>query len=116
MADKNNPMMTNFTPRNIEWREKEKEVLILWGDGHKTTLPFLYLRKNCPCASCREERANQNPFKIIQHEISPKAILPKSMSPVGNYAIKIHWGDGHALGIYTFEILRQLCFCELCKG
>ncbi len=107
--------MPNFIPQDIQWREKEAELFILWKDEHKTTLPFLYLRKNCPCASCREERSNQNPFKIIKLEVSEKTILPKSMSPVGNYAIKIHWSDGHATGIYTFELLRQLCICKECK-
>lgn len=107
--------MANFIPKDIQWREKEKEIFILWEDEHKTSLPFLYLRKSCPCASCREERSNQNPFKIIQQEVSQEAILPKTITPVGNYAVKIHWSDGHATGIYTFELLRQLCFCKTCK-
>ena len=107
--------MTHFTPKDIQWREKEKDIFILWEDEHKTFLPFLYLRKNCPCASCREERSRENPFKIIQYEASPKTVLPKTITPVGNYAIKVHWSDGHATGIYTFELLRQLCFCKECK-
>jgi DUF971 family protein len=31
------------------------------------------------------------------------------MTPVGYYAYKITWNDGHDTGIYTLENLRQLC-------
>jgi DUF971 family protein len=30
--------------------------------------------------------------------------------------MRIHWGDGHQAGIYTFEYLRQLCPCETCRA
>ena len=32
----------------------------------------------------------------------------------GRYAIRFHWSDGHSTGIYTFELLRQLCPCPIC--
>ena len=31
------------------------------------------------------------------------------MAPVGYYAYKVTWDDGHDTGIYTIEILRELC-------
>ena len=31
-----------------------------------------------------------------------------SATPVGNYALKLAWADGHADGIYTWELLRSL--------
>jgi DUF971 family protein len=37
------------------------------------------------------------------------------MMPVGNYAYKIIWNDGHDTGIYTLENLRALCECASCK-
>ena len=39
-----------------------------------------------------------------------------SVSGVGSYAIKICWGDGHDLGIYSWEHLRRLCQCEECES
>jgi DUF971 family protein len=37
------------------------------------------------------------------------------VEPVGNYAIRIHWSDGHSAGIYSYEHFRHLCQCEECK-
>jgi DUF971 family protein len=34
---------------------------------------------------------------------------------VGNYAIEFRWHDGHSTGIYTYNYLRSLCPCRICK-
>lgn len=33
----------------------------------------------------------------------------RELEPVGNYALKLGWGDGHSGGLYTFGYLRTLC-------
>jgi DUF971 family protein len=38
-----------------------------------------------------------------------------SVEPVGNYAIRIVWSDGHSTGIYSFEHFRRICPCEECR-
>lgn len=38
------------------------------------------------------------------------------MAEVGDYALRVAWGDGHATGIYTFGFLRDLCSCSECAG
>ena len=35
----------------------------------------------------------------------------ENVEPVGNYAIRIHWNDGHSSGIYSYDHLRQICPC-----
>lgn len=107
-------MTTPHRPKDMTWLEKTSEFSITWDDGHKTVLPFAYLRKKCPCALCRDKQENPNPFKFVS-ETSPAASLAKDISSVGHYAIKIEWADGHSSGIYTFEILRNLCPCAQCK-
>ena len=37
---------------------------------------------------------------------------PAAMAPVGYYAYKIVWNDGHDAGIYTIENLRELCTAD----
>jgi DUF971 family protein len=37
------------------------------------------------------------------------------LGEVGDYALQLTWGDGHATGIYTFVFLRELCACALCR-
>ena len=57
-----------------------------------------------------------DPFRILtDKELAPRPPLaPVEISPVGNYAYKIVWNDGHDTGLYTLEYLRQLCECPLC--
>jgi DUF971 family protein len=43
------------------------------------------------------------------------AAKPTSAEGVGKYAIKFHWNDGHELGIYSWQFLRDVCPCEECK-
>ena len=88
-----------------------------WSDGHQSVYAWKHLRDNCPCASCREERENPkpaDPFHILKpNELVPLA--PREMTPVGRYAYKIVWSDGHDTGIYTLEHLRSLCQCPQCQ-
>lgn len=66
----------------------------------------------CPCAQCRETRAAGSQAKgrltILPGNYSGP-ITVVAAEPVGNYAIRIDWSDGHGSGIYTFEYLRELC-------
>jgi DUF971 family protein len=36
------------------------------------------------------------------------------VEPVGNYAIRIDWSDGHNTGIYSYDHLRHICQCAQC--
>ncbi|MFB3073931.1 MAG: gamma-butyrobetaine hydroxylase-like domain-containing protein [Candidatus Methylomirabilales bacterium] len=38
------------------------------------------------------------------------------MAPVGRYALSFTWSDGHSTGIYSFDFLRSLCPCEICRS
>jgi DUF971 family protein len=44
------------------------------------------------------------------------AAKPVSAEPVGRYAIKFTWNDGHELGIYSWNFLRDWCPCTECKA
>lgn len=91
------------------YREGEDLLVIEWNDGKRCSYPWKQLRRNCPCASCREERLEPpDPFRILTPaELVP--LKPVTMAPVGRYAYKIVWSDGHDTGIYTLEHLRSLC-------
>ena len=61
-----------------------------------------------PCPGCREEKLKPaDPSHILKPaEIAP--LVPVAMTPIGHYAYKITWSDGHDSGIYTLENLRAL--------
>jgi DUF971 family protein len=90
---------------------------ITWGDQHASVYPLKYLRAECPCAACRtaREEARSNPLRVIgANERAPLHGI-SDIEPVGRYGMRIDWKDGHSTGIYTFEYLRQICPCEVCR-
>ena len=90
----------------------EDEILITWDDGHRSLYSYEYLRLNCPCAACRDEWTGRR--RITLDKIQ-KGIKPSSMAPVGRYALKFNWSDGHDTGIYGFDFLRGICPCDACQ-
>jgi len=98
--------------------EQERTLEIEWDDGHLSIYPLKLLRSECPCASCRtiREEGRNNPFRVIGPNERPPNFDLEDVEPVGRYGMRIHWGDGHAAGIYTFDYLREICPCEACRA
>jgi len=100
-------------PNKLEIRDGSK-LLIEWNDGQAREIAFGELRKACPCATCREQRAKPaepsgglGPLQVLSMaEARPLSVL--GMKPVGNYAYSIAFSDGHDTGIFTLELLRSL--------
>jgi DUF971 family protein len=92
-------------------REGDELLYIEWSDGAKGVVTWERLRANCPCATCREDRAKPpDPFRVLSpRELEAGPPRPAAMAPVGYYAYKVVWADGHDAGIYTLENLRELC-------
>ena len=97
-------------------KEGDDRLVIAWSDGHRSVHPWAHLRAQCPCAGCREERTQPpDPFRVLKpSELVP--LRPTAITPVGYYAYRITWSDGHDAGLYTLEHLRQLCQCDQCKN
>lgn len=94
-----------------------------WRDGHKSSWTFFWLRHACPCATCHEEReASGRPPGIPKPK--PQTLLvmyeapvkPLEVTPVGKYALRFKWSDGHESGIYSWEYLRRHCQCADCTA
>ena len=96
-------------------KEGDDRLVIQWNDGHRGVSAWTHLRKECPCAGCREERQKPpDPFRVLKpSELGP--LRPLRIDPVGRYAYKITWSDGHDTGIFTLENLRALCECDQCR-
>ena len=108
-----------ITPKEIR-RVPGQGLKITWTDGASSLLSAQALRINCPCAECKELRGDSSHSKplgsptgkkkgltVIQHTVDEQTDLKKVWG-VGTYAIGIEWGDGHATGIYTYDLLRDL--------
>jgi DUF971 family protein len=80
----------------------EGGMKIVWPGGAEVTIPFVALRDSCPCAGCVDEATGK---KTLDPATIPPDIRPEQLLPVGNYAIQIHWSDGHSTGIYSWRTL-----------
>lgn len=87
------------------WRATTTEIA--WADGHRGIYPHDVLRGYCPCAGCQGHGAE------IRFIAGGDTSI-KSIEQVGDYALQLEWGDGHATGIYTYRYLRDLCRCPAC--
>jgi DUF971 family protein len=83
----------------------EGGVRIQWPGGVEVTIPFVQLRDACPCAECVDERTGE---KLLQLASIPPDVRPEQVAAVGNYAVQIHWSDGHSTGIYSWRTLREI--------
>lgn len=110
-------------PRHVGVNQTEGTgVEIIWQDGHISQWSFRWLRDACPCATCIEERqaVGRAPGDPPPQ---PKAALPlykptprpQKIEPVGRYAIRFEWNDGHTSGIYSWHWLRSHCTCQDCR-
>lgn len=77
---------------------------ITWADGRVLHYAAHELRAQCPCAAC----VNPPPGVAPRTPESFAGIALKSLKQVGTYAFQIGFDDGHALGIYSFDKLREM--------
>ena len=110
------------TPQKVRVHKSEGTgVEITWRDGHESSWTFAWLRNACPCATCHDEReksgrppgiAKPKPISILPLYEAPAR--PVEVTPVGKYALRFKWSDGHESGIYSWDYLRKVCQCTQC--
>lgn len=91
--------------------KRDERLEIQWSDGRSGAIPLDRLRRECPCAGCRQERTERasNPLTVLPSGRDEAAMIAVDRAELaGNYAIKIVWKDGHNTGIYDFGLLRRL--------
>ena len=106
-------------PTSITANRLEKQLIVVWDDGHTSLYSFSLLRAGCPCAECRggHDRMSDTPDPAVFNANLPDSSSTrlKTILPVGSYAITPIWEDGHEYGIYMWGYLRRLCPCDECR-
>jgi DUF971 family protein len=92
------------TPRKIK-KVSPAELMIIWADDHESHYPAPVLRRECPCAQCRDEMTGA---RILLPMHVPDTLEIRRVELVGQYALQFEWSDGHRTGIFSFDLLRQL--------
>lgn len=90
-------------PIDIILHKKSRTLEVVFPDNQRFVLPCEYLRVYSPSAETRGHGAKHEKFAIGKEHVN---IL--SIEPVGQYAIKPVFSDGHASGIYSWDTLYDL--------
>jgi DUF971 family protein len=90
---------------NTQPATSAKKLVIRWSDGAQAEIPYFELRFECPCAGCVNEITGE---RMLRRETLPQDVRPAAIEPVGRYAVRVRWTDGHETGMYSFERLREL--------
>jgi DUF971 family protein len=90
-------------PTSIKARIRSRLLEVSFDDGSRFELPFEYLRVHSPSAEVRGHGPGQETLQLGKHEVGVRAV-----EPVGNYAVRIVFDDGHDTGLYTWAYLHEL--------
>jgi ATP-binding protein involved in chromosome partitioning len=94
-----------FAAKIIPQYEYDDEKLsFVWSDGTRSEVKNIDLRADCGCAVCVDEYSGE---KLLKREDVEKGVKPTDITPLGNYALKITWSDGHSSGIYPYRQIRK---------
>jgi DUF971 family protein len=95
--------------RPIDIQQIGHELAIKWDDGAESFITLEKLRKNCPCAGCRGEGdLLGNVYRPQPIKLNSTSFQLVRLANVGGYAIQPVWGDGHASGLFAFDLLRRV--------
>ena len=83
----------------------DRTLSITWTDGKNASYDVVQLRKRCPCATCIDEWTHE---PILRPDQISESVRPLKVESVGQYALNIHFSDGHKTGIYTFSFLHAM--------
>lgn len=88
---------------SIKLKRNSRLVCLQFSDGLEAELSFEYLRVYSPSAEVRGHGKGQ---EVLQW--GKRNVGIRSVEPVGHYAIKINFDDGHDTGLYSWDYLHEL--------
>jgi len=90
-------------PTDIKLHQQSRVLELHFDDGYTCNLSCEYLRINSPSAEVRGHGPGQEVLQVGKEEVGITQI-----EPTGNYAVKLHFDDGHNSGIYRWDYLHEL--------
>lgn len=90
-------------PTGIKLRKAERILEISFDDGVSFALPAELLRVESPSAEVQGHGGAQK--KTVPGKAD---VAIDTLEPVGNYAVRIVFSDGHDSGLYTWETIYRL--------
>ena len=90
-------------PTDIRLRRGSRTLEVAFAGEAPLSLPFEHLRVHSPSAEVQGHGPGQETLQVGKAGVGIDAI-----EPVGNYALKIRFDDGHDTGLYTWDYLHEL--------
>jgi DUF971 family protein len=87
----------------IKLRTQSRLLEVTFDDGATRELSFEYLRVYSPSAEVRGHGPGQETLQLGKHQVQVVKV-----EPVGNYAVRLVFDDGHDTGLYTWAYLYEL--------
>lgn len=95
--------MSQPKPTVIKLHRKSRVLEVQFDNGARHELPCEYLRVYSPSAEVRGHGGGEPMLVGGKREVNISAI-----EPVGQYAVRLRFDDGHDTGLYTWDILHDL--------
>ena len=98
--------MTTSNPAlatELKLRTRSRVLEVVFEDGARFELPFEYLRTHSPSAEVKGHGPGQEVLVVGKQEVGIRAV-----EPVGQYAVKLVFSDGHDSGLFSWKYLREL--------
>lgn len=90
-------------PTEIKLHQKSRLLELAYENGERYTLDFEYLRVYTPSAEARGHGPGQETLQTGKRNVSIERI-----EPVGTYAVRFVFSDGHDSGLYSWDLLYNL--------
>jgi DUF971 family protein len=95
--------MAHAKPTEIQLHQRSRVLEIAFEDGSRFELLCEYLRVYSPSAEVQGHGPGQEVLQLGKEDVNITAI-----EPVGNYAVKLVFDDGHDTGLYSWDYLYEL--------
>ncbi|MCE2884651.1 MAG: DUF971 domain-containing protein [Planctomycetaceae bacterium] len=93
--------------------DRARGMTVRWDDDSSAFLEVRTLRRQSPSADARELRSSmaKNPLTVLPASSGAAAgpLTITAVEPIGHYAVRIRFSDGHDTGIYSWKYLHELC-------
>jgi len=90
-------------PTDIRLHQKSRVLEVIFDNGAEFRLPCEFLRVHSPSAEVQGHGVGQETLQVGKEQVNIKEI-----EPVGAYAVKLHFDDGHNTGLFSWEFLYRV--------
>lgn len=91
------------TPTEIKLRRQSRMLEVSFDDGSRYELPLEFLRVHSPSAEVKGHGPGQETLVVGKQDVGISRI-----EPVGQYAVRLVFDDGHDSGLYSWKYLHEL--------